>query len=663
MTDLSGLTPEERSKRLLERLGKGPSATPFTAPPKVEYDADLIPEQDYDKSPEDKRLDGVLNNIDILDAYVRLIGKMQPEVRGSRTEGIKISCPMPNHPDADPSAWINTEKQTWFCGGCQIGGDVYDLAAIHFGYDLATYKSKADFPVLRKQLAEKFGYVILPGVTGEHVVKAEPEVPDEPASPPVVEVDQASPESEQPVGPDDGVAPPPQPSPSVAPPQLAPVRDIFSAPSVKGDREDPDVKRDLQIDWVKILPYETYFRSWMEQTTVDDLPHEFYFGLGLQALAFAGNRKNIMLDFQVVRPNLFLCLYGKTGLGKSRSMRPYLQLLEEVMPFTGDKHGDPQGVRILPTPGSGEAVIDSFRWDVIDSSTNQYSHTASVTGLVRHEELSGMVARAARQGSSLKEVFMEMYDVHGGDVTTHSRTSGISTAHDPFCQMISTTQPNAIHAFLRRVDIESGFLNRFLYFAGVPRVAPIPYGGVVQDITDPVKLLKNVYIWAFGGHEFVLQGEALEAWTHFFNTELAPFKSGQQTQESIFSRIDLQLKKIIICLTLDEMRDQPTGDIVERAVMLYPYLLTTYGMFASDITFNDVTDCQRRIVACIEKSVNEEKVPPTKRDLTRMLVRKFDGETVVRALRNLTDLGLVDENATVAGVRGRPTIRYVLPAD
>lgn len=642
----------------MERLSnKGHSMSPFAAPAprnSPNYDPDLVPEVQFDKSDEDRKLDSVLDNIDIVDAYVRLIGKMQPEVRGGRTEGIKISCPMPNHADSNPSAWINTQKQTWFCGGCQIGGDVYDLAAIHFGYDLHGYKSKDSFPTLRKQLAEKFGFSILSGISGEYVVKhtEEEDALDDP-SPPLVEPEQES----EPI-----VVPDPEPSNTVAPPVLAPVISIREATSVKQTNEQSAENRDLQIDWQKLLPYDTFSRSWMEQTTIDDLPHEFYFGLALQALGFAGGHNNVLADFQDVKANLFLCLYGRTGLGKSRSMRPYLRLLEEVFPFAGDNTVDPQGVRILPTPGSGEALIDSFKWDVVDPATNRVDHQASVSGLVRHEELSGLVSKSARQGSSLKEVLIEMFDVHGGDVTTHSRTSGITRAHNPFCQMISTTQPNAIHSFLRRVDIESGFLNRWLFLAGIPRVAPISYGGTVQDITIPTQYLKNIYIWSLGGHRFVLEGDALDAWSDFFLKEMAPFKSGEVAQESIFSRVDLILKKIIICLTMDEMRDQPTGDIVERAVALYPYLRTTYSMFAQDITFNDVTDCQSRIISIIEERDQKEEVPPSKRDVSRLLARRFDGETVVRSLRNLIDLGLVEENASVAGARGRPTIRYIIPA-
>jgi hypothetical protein len=56
------------------------------------------------------------------------------------------SCPIPGHADANPSAWVNTEKNVWYCGRCSQGGDVYDLAAFHFGMPVPGYKEGGKFP-------------------------------------------------------------------------------------------------------------------------------------------------------------------------------------------------------------------------------------------------------------------------------------------------------------------------------------------------------------------------------------------------------------------------------------------------------------------------------------------------------------------------------------
>ncbi len=101
-------------------------------------------------------IDGFLTGVDILDAYGRWCGKMEPEPGGKR-EGIKISCPNPAHPDNDPSAWINLDKGTYCCGGCQEGGDKYTIAGYHFDLD-----TKTQFPELKLAMAKDCGYIAAP---------------------------------------------------------------------------------------------------------------------------------------------------------------------------------------------------------------------------------------------------------------------------------------------------------------------------------------------------------------------------------------------------------------------------------------------------------------------------------------------------------------------
>ena len=97
---------------------------------------DAVPSEadGYERSDTEKQIDEVLGNLSVLDAYTRYCGKMSPKIGGKR-EGVMILCPMPDHRDKNPSAWMNLDNNTWFCGGCQEGGDQYDIAAFHFGYD------------------------------------------------------------------------------------------------------------------------------------------------------------------------------------------------------------------------------------------------------------------------------------------------------------------------------------------------------------------------------------------------------------------------------------------------------------------------------------------------------------------------------------------------
>jgi putative DNA primase/helicase len=97
-------------------------------------------------------VDQFLDGIDILDAYRRWCGKMEPEV-GGKHEGIMISCPNPAHLDTHPSAWVNVDSQVYFCGVCQAGGDKFDIAGYHFALDPRT-----QFPQLKRAMANDCGF-------------------------------------------------------------------------------------------------------------------------------------------------------------------------------------------------------------------------------------------------------------------------------------------------------------------------------------------------------------------------------------------------------------------------------------------------------------------------------------------------------------------------
>ncbi len=108
----------------------------------------------------DSQLDEIIDRIGVLEAYEKWCGKKVDERTLNKREGVKVSCPKPDHPDHNPSAWLNLDDDLWFCGGCQLGGDKYDIAAYHFGFDVPGYKDGSNFHKLRRVMAEDLGYRI-----------------------------------------------------------------------------------------------------------------------------------------------------------------------------------------------------------------------------------------------------------------------------------------------------------------------------------------------------------------------------------------------------------------------------------------------------------------------------------------------------------------------
>jgi len=594
-------SPKAAAAALARKKEKAPE------PARREFDDELIPDIGLVTRPEDDGLDAAIEGIDILDAYRKWCGKMEPVV-GSKRESIMISCPNPSHPDKNPSAWINLDKQVWACGGCGFeGGDKYDIAAWHFGEPVPGYKDAKRFPDLRRKMAADFGWVVRKTIGGTEYVEKAIEVVEED------ELDEDTVTAD--IGDDD------------------PIAAVVSLPSVEPETTEFDPGSTMFIDWETLLQEGTFMHDWMTAVTVDDLPHEYYFWLGLQALATAVGNNVRLNDFVPVKANLYVCLYGPTGSGKSRSMVPFRNLITEVMPWEGDSTTESNGTRFLPMPGSAEALLDSMRHEVEASGTMPIREVPTRTWL-KIDEFSSFIARATRKGSSLKEILIELFDVLDGKVATHSRASGLTEVESPFFQITTTTQPSAIHAFLKVTDTESGFLNRWVFAGGTPRVERIGYGGVAPKLDLPAFSLKMIYDWAETPKLMSLEGDALKLWLDFFHGTVV---ARGATDSALASRIDLLLKKLIVLFTINEMEETPSVKAVEQAISLFEYLCASFILLGADITITDNQACQQDVIAYIKKHPKASG-----RDLHRF-IKRWDTDQVIRALRDLIELGVIEE--------------------
>lgn len=148
-----------------------------STPPAHVFDDDLIPQiEPPQRRPEDGDMDRLLETITIVDVYTKLgVKGFTPNV-GSRREGIMIRCPDPAHADEHPSAWITLDKGKgglYCCGACGFtGGDKYDLAAFHYGYDVPGYKTNGEFREVKRRLAAEFGYSAAPTGPAPHPTEA-----------------------------------------------------------------------------------------------------------------------------------------------------------------------------------------------------------------------------------------------------------------------------------------------------------------------------------------------------------------------------------------------------------------------------------------------------------------------------------------------------------
>jgi hypothetical protein len=653
------------------------------------FDEDLIPVVGSSSRTEaDEAIDRIVDGVDILDAYRRWCGKMDPQV-GSKRESIMVSCPKPDHQDSHPSAWINLDKQTWFCGGCNEGGDALDIAAYHFGFPVPGYKEGRNFPDLRRRIAEDFGFSVVRTLGGQTVL-VEPEsqglvgIPEPESSGPGEPVRQtgASSAHQEPLGSNDspsarfdinGKAPfafpnREQEGESFSDPDSIRAREIN--PEIILEDSEPASVTDISglvdmtfasltappsFDWRLLAPDDTFLSSWMRTMEPDDLPNEFYLFLGLTAVGLAVGRDVVLADSPLVRGNLFSCLVGPSGMGKSRAIGMLARLLTEALPFD-DGDDDPKGTMLAPSVASAESLVDVFSKPITDPSDPKIiTRFGSVRGLVRFDELATLVGRSARTGSVMKPTLMEFYDGYS-DVTLRGRGAGLVRAADHFCSALTTTQPKAMRDLLSASDADSGFLNRWVFALG-PSKPLVAFGGHRFDLSEPVRRLRSLMSWgAMRRGALPMSAPALAVWEDFFFNEIEPLMVGDDP-DPMMSRMSLTMKKIMLLVAVDHMNREITQRDVETAITVFPYLKATYDFVTGNIGFGTFENIHEDVAYVVQ--VHELKSrQPTLREISKSLWRKhYQSDVVVKVIETMVKLGELQE-VVVKPKAGPMTVRY-----
>jgi len=588
---------------------------------------DLIPEAVYSETEEDSELDRFINGLDVVEAYNKWSGKPKARPRPGQTESIKVSCPDPSHPDKNPSAWLNRKKNLWTCGGCEKGGDVYDIAAFHFG--LPNYKSGGDFHKLRRLMAEDYGYsfATIPGVK-EPIAY----IPEKKTV--VVDTD----------------------SDDVPEENIATVSDIMDDDSFY--EEDELIFPTL--DWRDITPPQTFMDAYMAATTRDDVAEEYHFFNGLLALGFAIGRDVTLFDSMPVYSNLFVCLVGHTGDGKSRSFRHLQTLLKICFPYKPEEDY-PKGVKIIKGTASAESLIMNFDKPVMDPvNPKRIADRAGVRGLIEFNELSSLTGRASRMGSVLKPTLLEFYDADD-EIGSSAVTSGEKKAVDAFGSAFTTTQPDSIKDLADKNDGTNGFLNRWIFASGKEKLR-IPIGGAIIDIRSSIPYLQAVRSWCGRTHKTIEWDEdAAERFTDFYHKVIHPTMKKDKT--GMMARSDLLMKKLILLFCANEMADTATLDIVNRVIKMYPYLISSFGIPAEKISrpSSPRGDLKEDICKYAER-FTKRKGAITIRDINRAIGKKYDPPEITKMISGLVDVGVLEIEEPPRKRVGRPTVKYVYVA-
>ena len=607
----------------------------------MKWDDDLVPDIDPATAPSPERveIDSIVKPIDIVQAYVKWCRKMSPNTKG-RSESIMVSCPNPAHPDKNPSAWLTMNKGDGGVGNCAVCGgfDKYDIAAWSYGYDVPGYR-RTDFPEVVKRMAEDSGYRIMQAGKVEWAEKL--------------------PSNEAPT--------------PTAPTAVAPASSTASTTSVKpaSTPATASIPADEPDDYEGVIPLGadiepmahwsslpsitpgTFLYEWMEVTCESYEPDEFYLWLGMSLLGMAAGNDILLSDNPNVRSNLLVCLVGSTGTGKSIAIRVAEGLLRKAFPFD---NATGNGVKLVGSPGSGEALVDSFNHMIDDPAGTGTKLAIPVRGMYRENELSTFVKKASRTGSTVREVIMDMFD-SDHPVGISSRGAGSVTARDHFLSIISSTQPDALGGLVSHQDTASGFLNRWVFAYGRSKYRPAR--ATYRPDTDPlIGTLQNIRAWGSRGR--MVDWHDLAAGVAFDDFYERKVRDIVESEESnpLLARLPLLAKKLMLLFAINGKRTTVIEDDVRSMEMLWDHLLESYGLVGDRVSVDSEDDCIERIRQYFSQRPNQ--------DFTVRQLRKQSGARkyaqhagmIQKCITILVATGEIQEIPRPRNSVGQPATKY-----
>lgn len=605
-------------------------------------------------------LDEAISSMGIIDAYRRYCGKSEVEANG-QTESIMVSCPIPGHPDRNPSAWLNTDKGTFYCASCSEGGDIYDIAAYHHG--LTGYRgdtSRRLFHELRKAIGTDLGFSFWPSESGLTV-------PVPPGG--------APPGSPQPVTPQPAREPGPAtlhalPGGQAVDPYGLAEEDYEPAESAV---ESDGYTVGPVLDYRTLCPAGTFMDSYVAACTVDNAPDEYHLANALVALSMVAGRKVYLDGDGVYHPNVYICLLGETGVGKSRARKHLTTVLEGAMPY---EPGDVEGAAILNKPASGEALIALLRNEHgVQAPGGAPMGEGDIRAYLNVDELSEILTKAKRQGSVLRDVLLELYD-GPPKLSTFSISGGERMALRPYASVTTSIQPKMVRRMVDRGDVAVGLLNRFMFLSGTEKPL-VSFGQADVDLTLATSNLARVKTWLDGQRRvrggdvvMVLDDDARKAWDEMFHTRLSPAIRGENPYGDAARRIGFIAKKLLMLVALNQMRTTITAGDVESISTLVDRLLHTAAYVGGEAgrgemtTEADVADMEGEIYRWICQAYRDN---PTKPINSWRVKKEFAGRgwsfrQVQGVMDSLYKTGSLAE-AQLRGTRGkgRPPKDPVVP--
>lgn len=623
-----------------------------------------VPEPVYDEPLPD--LAGAIKARLGIIAAVRMFGKKQDRIRDTTTEGVKVRCPYNDHNDSNPSAWVNTEKNTWYCGVCTVGGDVIDFyAARKHGLRPADFHRSTRFSEVVKEMGSEMGLAVVR--KGRSFVIEDEEAPLPSPLPDAPVGDVAPPARSVPTEADSPLPPPADvpvsepvvpPSPEAAEPITVTVddalrgitldRDLLEDYSDDDDEEDEDDVLGIpQVEW-RDLPINpgSFLGEWMTyaETYYRWVPPEYFLFAGIQALGLATGHNVTSFTGAKLTGSTLVALIGSSASGKSTAVNELKNMLRRVPGVKFEKDFG-TGVKMIPSPASSEALVSSIFTDIEDLGhvVPGTRREVGVTAWLYEDEFATFMERARRRGGgTLKTRVIGLHDFTKSTtepemvMDEYALTSGSRSLHDTYFAAMFTTQTDAVRGLMERTDLISGFLNRIIPVMGARRERRTVAGAVATPLSPPHDTAYK-YLWdncRKGNRHIPFTEEAL------LLVDSHPFLHHVERLsdvDSLYSRVQHMTVRLAMLLAVNNNEREVGPEYVSAVCDLFStYLMACFRKLRSSVIATDMDDAASRIHAFVRNFYKKKGIWPTQRQWSKdRSYSDFDAVTRQRALDSL----------------------------
>lgn len=574
-------------------------------------------------------------------ACVRKFGKPQDRINERNTEGVKVRCPFNDHTDHHPSAWVNTVKNTWYCGKCMTGGDVIDFYAVRQNYNAKTFHKDGSFSEVVKAMGAELGLAVIKSSSGGFMISDDEDewpspLPDrseataqpEPRSVAPTQEDEEDAGSrnraQELLSPDPVMIVPP--SHEAHEPIITTIDDMMAGiafvsgdladdvgEEYSGDEEDEESGPVPSLSW-RDLPINpaTFLGTWMEyaEEFYPWVPAEFFLFAGLQGVGLAAGHHVTSFTGGKLTGSLMLAMVGPSGSGKSTAVTELRSMFNRI-PIVKFNPDLGSGIKIIPSPGSAEAMVKSIYTDVEDAASEIPGKRKEVgaTAWLYEDEFATLMAKSSRKsGETMKTRIIQLYDFtkkdeHKSELVIHdfSLASGSRVLHDSYFSAMFTTQTDAVRAMMSNVDLVSGFLNRIIPVMGPQRERRKLSELKVTPI-DPAhdKAFENLWRRCRAGWvEVPFTPDALEL---FDSHPSMAFVERLAMHDSLYSRIQHMTLRLAFNLAINNYETEVDINYIEAACqMVSKYLLGCFSRLRSAVIANEFDDSADRIYSFVKK--------------------------------------------------------------